>query len=451
MEPNSSATQPEEALALAIRDGVADRVDDVEVIVSRGDRTSYAIENDLVVPALECDTWSVAMRALRNGRLATAATTSRDPADSISALVRALNAAQPEQLSDFAAPDARRNDTRNCDAALWSLVDAPAEVRRMAVAIREGARAVRPGAEVVVEADLTVARARRAFVTKRGGPVTSASTMLSSFVMVDGNDWDAWAGTARPDDAAVTELGRTLVSSLPTREVTCEEFLGGPKELTVVLHPRLFESLLRTLFLERVAADRVLAGISPAKEGDVVANTAFDLFDDPGAVGSLRGQACDDEGISGARKAIVSKGVLSVMPCDRRSAQLRKTAPTGNGYRIPILAEDRSEAPVRVGFTHLEVSPGTTPRDALVKGRTVLITDLLGLHSSNKATGAFNNPIQGGLALEDGVAVARVKPGQWSATGNLHALLKRFEALSAERMMTGGALLPWVAARVQVA
>ncbi len=143
--------------------------------------------------------------------------------------------------------------------------------------------------------------------------------------------------------------------------------------------------------------------------------------------------------------------MLRVLPCDRRSAQLRKTAPTGNGYRIPILAEDRSEAPVRVGFSHLEVSPGEVSREALVKGRTVLITDLLGLHSSNKATGAFNNPIQGGLALEDGVPVARVKPGQWSATGNLHALLRSITGLSRERMMTGGALLPWVAAPVQVA
>lgn len=446
-----TTTHPEEALALAIRDGVAHRVDDVEILVSRSDRTSYGIENHLVVPALECDTWSVAMRALHRGSLATAATTSRDPADSIAALVRALNAAQPEKLSDFAAPDVQRLDTRNADDALWALVDAPAEVRRMAVALREGARAARPEGEVVVEADVTVARGRRAFVTTRGGPVVSASTAMSAFIMVDGNDWDAWSGTARPDDVAVTELGRTLVASLPKREVTCEEFLGGPKELTVVIHPRLFESLLRTLFLERVAADRALAGLSPAKEGDVVAHAAFELFDDPGAVGSLRGQACDDEGVRGARKALVSKGVLRVMPCDRRSAQLRGTSSTGNGYRIPILAEDRSEAPVRVGFSHLEVSAGSTARDALTKGRTVLITDLLGLHSSNKATGAFNNPIQGGLALEDGVPVARVKPGQWSATGNLHALLRSFEALSAERLMTGSALLPWVAAPVKVA
>ena len=437
-------------LCLAIRDGVAGAVDDVEVIVSCGDRTSYGVENDLIIPALECDTWSVAMRALSNGRLATATTTSHDARDSIAALTRALSAAQPETLATFASPD-EADDTRSCDARLWELVDRPGEVRRMAVASRDGARAARPGAPVVIEADVTVSRARRALATKRGGPVVSASTALSTFVMIDGNDWDAWSGTARPDDAVVTGLAGALVSSLPAREVTCEEFLGGAREAAVVIHPRLFEALLRSLFLERIAADRALAKLSSAREGDVVAHPSFELFDDPTAAGSLAGAACDDEGVRGGRKAVVSGGVLRVMPSDRRSAQMRGDASTGNGYRIPIMAEDRSEAPVRVGFGHLEVTAGDVSRDALVKGRTVLITDLLGLHSSNKATGAFNNPIQGGLALEDGVPVARVKPGAWSATGNLHTLLRAITGLSRERMMTGSALLPWVAAPVTVA
>ena len=39
----------------------------------------------------------------------------------------------------------------------------------------------------------------------------------------------------------------------------------------------------------------------------------------------------------------------------------------------------------------------------------------------------------------------------WSATGNLHTLLRAITGLSRERMMTGSALLPWVAAPVTVA
>jgi hypothetical protein len=115
------------------------------------------------------------------------------------------------------------------------------------------------------------------------------------------------------------------------------------------------------------------------------------------------------------------------------------------------MAEDRIEAPIRVGFGHLEVPAGEVARASLVRGKSVLVTDLLGVHSANKATGAFNNPIQGGVCLEDGVPVGRVKPGAWSVTGNLHTMLRDLRGLSRERMMTGGALLPWLAAPARVA
>ena len=50
-------------------------------------------------------------------------------------------------------------------------------------------------------------------------------------------------------------------------------------------------------------------------------------------------------------------------------------APTGNVFPIPILAEDRAGAPVRVGFGHLEVAAGDVVHDALVKGRLKRIFD----------------------------------------------------------------------------
>lgn len=435
-------------VACAIRDRVLPRADDVEVVVSCADRTSYAVENDAIVATLECGTWSVAMRALRGGRLATAATTSRDPAESADALLRALSAAQPEELGDFAAPEPVAGDVRRADAGVWALVDDPGALRAMAAAMRDGAWAQRPG--VVVEGDVGAARVRRALVTGRGGPVLSAETSHSAFVMIDGNDWDARASRASIAGEAAG-LGRALVASLPTREVTVAEFFGRPGEVPAVLHPRLLESLLRALFVERVGVDRVLSGISRAGVGDHVAHPGLTLWDDTGAVASLAGHASDDEGTPGARKCLVDKGILRTLLADRRSAKRAGVAPTGNGFRMPILAEDRAEAPVRVGMGHLEAGAGDTPRDALTRGRAVLLTDLLGVHSANKSTGAFNNPIQGGLALEDGVPVARLKPGAWSATGNLHALLRELSGISRERLDTGSALLPWLGARVHVA
>jgi PmbA protein len=249
----------------------------------------------------------------------------------------------------------------------------------------------------------------------------------------------------------VPGLGRALAASLPAREVSVTEFFGAPGEVDAVIHPRLLESLLRALLTERVGLDRVLAGISPAKVGDVLAHPGLTLRDDTGAVASLAGHASDDEGTPGARKDIFRDGVLRTLLADRRSAKRAGVAPTGNGFRIPILAESRAEAPVRVGMGHLDLSAGTLPRAALTSGRAVLISDLLGVHSANKSTGAFNNPIVGGLALEDGVPVARLKAGAWSATGSFYELLKGAARVSAERLDTGSALLPWLAGRVRVA
>lgn len=448
-DPTDAPLAAARSLCLAVRDAVRGEVDDVEVLVSCGDRTTYVVENDAVIPALEVGAWSVAMRALRGGRLATAATTSRDPGDSVRALRLALDAAQPDPLGAFAVTAAARDVARFADPRAWALVDEPAALRALAVALRDGARSVRK--DVAVDAEVAAGRSARAVATARGDAAESASTHVSAFVMLDGNEWDAWAGVARPDDAAVADMGRALLAELPAREATCEGFFGGPREVAVVLHPRLVETLLRALFLERVALDRVLAGLSHAAPGERVAHPAFSLYDDTSAPGSLRGDVTDDEGVPGARRAVVEGGALASLPNDRRSAAARGVAPTGNGFRIPILAEDRAEAPVRVGFGHLEVSAGDTPRASLVRGKSVLVTDLLGVHSANKATGAFNNPIQGGVCLEDGVPVARVKPGAWSVTGNLHAMLRDLAGVSQERLATGGALLPWLAAPARVA
>jgi predicted Zn-dependent protease len=316
----------------------------------------------------------------------------------------------------------------------------------MAAAMRDNAWAVR---KIAVEGEVSASRVRRAVVTGRGGPLLSAESDHGAFVMLDGNDWDT-ASSRAPVSAAVPTLGSELLRSLPTREVTVAEFLGGPGEVDAVIHPRMLEGLLRALLTERVGMDRVLAGISPAKVGDTLAHKGFELIDDTSAL-SLAGHASDDEGHPGTRKAVIRDGVLATLLADRRSAQRAGVAPTGNGFRIPILAEDRAEAPVRVGMGHLEVRAGEVPRDALTRGKAVLIPDLLGVHSANKSTGAFNNPIVGGLALEDGVPVARLKAGAWSATGVFYEILQSASRISRERFDTGSATLPWLAARVRVA
>lgn len=439
------------ALAEAVRARVARDTDDVEVRVERADQVSYAIEGRSLVPELECDAWRVAMRARKGGRLAIASTTGSSAEDAAGALLRSLSAAQPDALEDFAALHETPPDGRGWDDAAASMIERPAHVRALAASLADAARAAAPGSELVLEGALKVGRTWRAMATARGATVLSASTVGSAFLMVDGNEWESLSGTAAPTEHGVRELGRGLINALPPREVTVAEWLGGPREVTVIIDPRLLEGLLRALFLERVGLDRVVSGLSRAAVGDVVGAPIFTLYDDTGAAASLAGAVIDDEGVLGQRKTVVERGVLRTLLADRRSAKVAwGGASTGNGFRLPLLAEAASDAPVRVGMGHLDVPEGNTPRLRLAPGRTVILTDLLGIHSANKATGAFNNPVQGGVALEDGVPVARLKAGAWSATGNFHAMLRALSGVSAERLHTGTATLPWVAAPVRL-
>ena len=439
------------ALAEAVRARVAAVTDDVEVRVERADQVSYAIEGRALIPELQCDTWRVAMRARKGGRLAIAATTGSSIDDAAGALLRSLSAAQPDALEDFAVLHETPPDGRGWDDAVAAMIDRPAQVRALAVSMAEAARSAAPSPDVVLDGFLKVGRTWRAMATARGATVLSASTVGSAFLMVDGNEWDSLSGTSAPTEQDVRTLGRELIVGLPPREVTVTEWLGGPREVTVIIDPRLLESLLRSLFLERVGLDRVVSGLSRAAVGDVVGSPIFSLFDDSGAAASLAGAVIDDEGVIGQRKTVVERGVLRTLLADRRSAKVAwGGASTGNGFRLPLMAEDASEAPVRVGMGHLDMPEGNTPRMKLAPGRTVVLTDLLGVHSANKATGAFNNPVQGGVAVEDGVPVARLKAGVWSATGNFHAILRALSGVSAERMNTGTATLPWVAAPVRL-
>ena len=439
------------ALAEAVRARVSGVTDDVEVRVERADQVAYSIEGRALIPELECDAWRVAMRARRGGRLAIAATTGSSAEDAASALLRSLSAAQPDALEDFAALHETPPDGRGWDEAAAALIDRPAQVRSLASSLADAARSAAPTADIVLEGAVKVGRTWRAMATARGATVLSASTVGSAFLMLDGNEWDSLTGVAAPTEHGVRSLGRGLTGTLPPREVTVAEWLGGAREVTVVIDPRLLENLLRALFLERVGLDRVISGLSRAAVGGALASPLLSLFDDSGAAGSLAGAVVDDEGVLGQRKTVLERGVLRTLLADRRSAKVAGGAgSTGNGFRLPLLAEDASEAPVRVGMGHLDVPAGNTPRHKLAPGRSVLLSDLLGVHSANRATGAFNNPVQGGVALEDGVAVARLKAGAWSATGNFHAMLRSLSAVSAERLHTGTATLPWVAAPVRL-
>ncbi len=439
-------------LAEAIRDRVASSVDDVEVMVERWDRAGYTSENGPWIPVLEGELGRVAMRAIVGGRMTAAACTVPDAGQCSAGLLRALGCALPVPLSRFAEVTTVRDDRRAYDPRISAMVDAPRELRAMAEALRAGSRDAKGGLAVeAVEVLLTATRQQRVVLTSSGS-AESWSTGLEASVQVNGEWTEQRAWTALPPAGTVESLGADYVAAMPAREFTPDAWLGAARETPVVIEPALLESLLRKLWIERIGRDRALAGNVVFAEGERVADESVTVFDDPGAALSFAGGVTDDEGVSTRRKPIVARGVFGGLLSDRRSAAQwgNPAAATGNGFRVPFIAEDRADAPVRVALGHLEMNPGEAARTSLVKGRAIQVPVLLGMHSANKATGAFNGPVVGGLALEDGVVGGRLRPGTWSLMGNAFQVLKGTLGASRERRHTGSAELPWVAQVLRV-
>ncbi|MBI5514157.1 MAG: hypothetical protein HY909_10340 [Deltaproteobacteria bacterium] len=434
------------SLAEAVRDAVYGAVDSVEVLVERADQAGYMSENGPWIPTLEGDLWRVALRGLKGGRLAVASSSVPDPGLCAAALLRALPCAQPSPLGAFEAVRPVDDDRRGEDPSVSALVDRPSALRALAEALRARTLEARGGLAVsALETSVGAWRRERVVLTEAGAARSRASGLYAG-VQINGDWGEDRAWTAMPLEESVTALGARYVASLPAREVTPEAFLGGAREVPVELSPRLLEALLRRLWTERLGLDRALAGHPVFAVGERAADEGVTLVDDPGARGSFKGAPTDDEGVQTGARAVLSEGVVRALLSDRRSAAEAGTVSTGNGFRVPFISEDRADAPVRVALGHLSMTPGATPREALVRGRALRVPALLGLHSANRATGAFNSPIIGGLALEDGRPVARLQPGAWSLQGNAFGLLRGLLGRSSEREHTGSAELPWVVA-----
>lgn len=434
-------------LAAAIRDRVSAFVDDVEVMVERADRAGYTSENGPWIPVLEGEVWRIAMRGLSGGRLTAASSTVPDVQACADSLVRALGCALPTPLKAFAEVAPVRDDRRAYDPALAALIEDPRPIRAMAETMRSRGREAKGGLVVEsLDVVLSVSRQQRVLLTKAGA-AENWSTGLSASVQMNGDWWEEGAWTSLPPPGTVEGLIANLVTRLPARELGPAEWMGKERETPVVLDPGLLESFLRKLWIERVGRDRALAGNKVFASGERVADSSVTVWDDPGARGSFAGAPTDDEGVTTKRKTIVENGIFTSPLSDRRSAAVAgdSALATGNGFRVPFIAEDRAEAPVRVAMGHLEMSAGDNALSSMVKGKAIWVPVMLGIHSANKATGAFNGPVVGGLALEDGQPVGRLRPGGWSLVGNAFQVLTGLVAVSRERKHTGSAELPWVA------
>ncbi len=134
--------------------------------------------------------------------------------------------------------------------------------------------------------------------------------------------------------------------------------------------------------------------------------------------------AMDEEGYPSRKNTLIEDGVLKMFLYDKFAAAESGAAPTGNAMH-----SDRFES----GTTY-KVPPTTGARNLILRGETaseeemirntkngVLVLDVLGAHTSNRASGDFSVAIYAGYAIEDGELAYPLKGGMIG--GNMPKML----------------------------
>jgi PmbA protein len=158
--------------------------------------------------------------------------------------------------------------------------------------------------------------------------------------------------------------------------------------------------------------------------GQQVAAPGLTMLDDGTFNKGLNTFAMDEEGYPSRKNVLIEDGVLKTFLYDEFAAMESGAAPTGNAMHA-----DRMES-----STTYKVPPTTSARNIILQGETmseeemikstkngVLVLDVLGAHTSNRASGDFSVAIYAGYAIRNGELAFPLKGGMIG--GNMPKML----------------------------
>jgi predicted Zn-dependent protease len=314
-----------------------------------------------------------------------------------------------------------------------------------------------PGAARVesLEGGVSLARVARAVVSS-AGETALLQAGLTAWAEVNSAHSEVEFLSELPEDAATIEqIGRRTLEALPEREVAPAD-LGGPGPIQALLHPRLVDNILRTVLQEKLMAESAAKGLTQLQPGETIAADGLTLWDTPNETGLWSHLPTDDEGTVGSARAVIERGRFTGYLGGRASCAELGLAPTGNGFRSPMIAEPRNEAPVRDGLSGLRIDSGKRSLAELIGGldRGVVLFGLLGLHGADRSRASFSCAVHDGWAVRGGSIVGRLAPGRWNVSGRMLAgeagqsLLERVEC-SRELLSTGRSRLPYLSVALE--
>lgn len=424
--------------------------DDVEVLVLRRDTLSYSMTNQTLAPELTLGRLQVGLRALKNGRLAMASTTSFVVDENLAAIRAALPAARPIAREAFSSR-ALGHFEDGLDDELAGFSRDPASLHALALDIRaRTVDAMKTHRHVRTLAGRVSIETRWVAMATRAGQGAFVDNGLSADVEVNSLRGEYERRHAWVDEETLRDVGVRAVRSLPEQRVTPAQLGLAPASVVeTVIDPRLVESLIRYPAQDKFLASSLSSGQTSLEQGVRIASDEVTLVD-TGALPSLR-RPFDDELGEKRDVHLIERGAFGGFVTSHQSARATGVSETGNGFRSPILAEDVSEAPVRDRLSGLSMEPGATPLADLIASteRGIVARMVLGIHGADRARTAFSCTVADGVAIRDGKVAGQLAPGQWNLAGRVlpgddEAGLLQTARLSSERVDTGSAVLPFL-------
>ncbi|MEA3311566.1 MAG: metallopeptidase TldD-related protein, partial [candidate division WOR-3 bacterium] len=333
------------------------KIDDFEIVLSRGDNTSFNIEQRDLTISSEVGIASMGLRLMKQGKLTYASTTVFDSSSLEHVISAALTNLEPTALKGFALiPEGLSSD--RADAEIVNLVARPKALRDLLSRTVRNTWEKGKGSFERLNGNGSVFHGESWVYTARSSqPAYQRLTAFSAYIDLDSRDFEFIVGRKLPRIQKIENLGVEVAKRLPKKSLKPADVGAKGGLIDVIIHPMCLQGIFSTLVAEQIYASNKLAGLSGYKVGEKLASTKVTVYDDATHPDLLSSAPTDNEGVPSRRNVLFDKGVFKTFLYDAETAVLDKKKSTGSGMRRPVLAEDTHEAPVRPALRSLVMEP----------------------------------------------------------------------------------------------
>lgn len=260
-----------------------------------------------------------------------------------------------------------------------------------------------------------------------GLELTNKSNLISAYVVpiieVNGEKYD---GCGYTTGNCIEDVDPKAIAKYGVEEALSK--VGGKSipsgKYKTLIYNEAMVSLLGA-FAGIFDADASQKGLSllKGKEGQRIAADIVTLVDNPLLENGLASTPFDDEGVATFKKEIISKGKLTTLFHNLKTAHKAGIKTTGNGFKSSYAS------PVSIEPTNFYIEKGNKSLKELTEyiGKGLMVVEFAGLHSgANSITGDFSIAAKG-FYIEDGKKSYPVE--QITVAGNYFELLKTIEEI----------------------